>query len=193
MFLNNGLALFHQAWSIVWRRLQTQGLTSTLLWLYGRILPWITGVPLLGFSRITPNIYVGPQYRTRGKVKLEAHGIDAGVNLRLEYDDAASGLALTHYCYLPTVDDTPISLSDLEQGVAFITEQVQAGRKVYIHCAGGIGRAPTMAAAYFISQGMHPDEALALIRRRRPFIKPVPSQLEQLHRFAVHIQTDRQI
>jgi protein-tyrosine phosphatase len=56
---------------------------------------------------------------------------------------------------------------------------------VYIHCAGGVGRAPTLAAAYFITQGMTLDEALALIRRTRPFIHIMPAQMDQLRQFEV--------
>ena len=44
-------------------------------------------------------------------------------------------------------------MAHLLEGTAFAERIVNAGGKVYIHCAGGIGRAPTMAAAYFMSQG----------------------------------------
>ena len=117
---------------------------------------------------------------TRGKLSLERAGITAGVNLRAEFDDLAYGLALEHYCHLPTVDDDAIAAEDLERGVAFIRQQIDAGRKVYIHCAGGVGRAPTLAAAYLISTGMTLDEALAKIRRVRPFIFITSPQMAAL-------------
>lgn len=164
-------------------RLLNQGVRTTLAWGYGRGVPKITGVPWLRFSRVTPHIYVGPQYRAAGKRKLEALGINAGVNLRIEFDDAAHGLAFENYCYLPTVDDDAPAIEHLQEGVAFIGRVVAGGGRVYIHCAGGVGRAPTMAAAYFMSEGYTLDEALALIRRVRPFIKITPPQLAQLQRF----------
>jgi protein-tyrosine phosphatase len=74
-------------------------------------------------------------------------------------------------------------LDDLRQGVAFIHQVIAGGGKVYIHCGGGIGRAPTMAAAYFISQGLKFDEAVELIVKARPFINMTPAQMEQLKRF----------
>jgi protein-tyrosine phosphatase len=168
---------------IVVHRLRTQGLRTTLIWLYGRGVPKLTGVPLLQYSAITPEVYVGPQYGQRGKRVLEATGITGDLNLRTEFDDAAHGLALKHYCHLPTVDDDAISLEHLEQGIAFIREVTSNGGKVYIHCAGGVGRAPTMAAAYFISQGMALDDAIALIKRTRPFINIMPPQMDQLRCF----------
>jgi protein-tyrosine phosphatase len=60
---------------------------------------------------------------------------------------------------------------------------IDSGGKVYIHCAGGVGRAPTLATAYFITQGMTFDEAVALIRRTRPFINIMPPQFAQLKQF----------
>jgi protein tyrosine phosphatase (PTP) superfamily phosphohydrolase (DUF442 family) len=177
------LSSIRKAIRIVLHRLRTQGLRTTLLWLYGRGLPKLTGVPMLRFSEITPQIAVGPQYGRRGKRHLQAQGYTAGVNLRTEFDDAARGLDLEAYCHLPTVDDDAISLEHLEQGVAFIRAAVERGGKVYIHCAGGVGRAPTMAAAYFIDQGMALDDALALIQRARPFINIMPPQMARLREF----------
>ena len=177
------LRLAQKAPSILWDRLRNQGLHTTLVWIYGRGVPKLTGVPLLRFSQITPQILVGGQYRKRGKRKLEALGVTGGVNLRSEFDDAARGLALAEYCHLPTVDDAAPTLEHLAAGAAFIERVTSNGGKVYIHCAGGVGRAPTMAAAYFISQGIALDEAIALIKRTRPFIRIMPPQMAQLKRF----------
>lgn len=164
-------------------RLRTQGLWITLLWLYGRGLPFVTGIPIMKFSQITPEIYVGAQHQQAGKRKLERLGITGAVNMRIEFDDAAHGLALEHYCHLPTVDDAAPTLEHLQQGVDFIRRVTAGGGKVYIHCAGGIGRAPTMAAAYLISLGLSLDDAVALIKASRPFINIMPPQREQLKRF----------
>lgn len=172
-----------KALTILGRRLRNQGVKTTLIWVYGRGLPKLTGVPLLQYSAITPDIYVGPQFGRRGKVSLQRAGINAAVNMRTEFDDAAHGLALDRYLHLPTVDDDPPTVEHLNTGAEFIREAVAAGDKVYIHCAGGIGRAPTMAAAYFIREGMTLDEALALIKRTRPFIDIRPGQMERLREY----------
>lgn len=180
------IPIWHKArkgWRILTRRLRTQGVRTTLLWLFARGVPKVTGVPLLRHSEITPELYVGPQYGRRGKDALEQAGITAGVNLRTEFDDLAHGLALANYCHLPTVDDDAPSVEHLERGVAFVQEQIAAGRKVYIHCAGGVGRAPTLAAAYLISTGRTLDEAIATIRRARPFIDITPPQMAALVAF----------
>jgi protein-tyrosine phosphatase len=173
---------------IVTNRLRQQGLRTTLIWVYGRGWPKLTGVPLLKYSQVTPQILVGPQYSMAGKRKLEQLDIQYGVSLRQEFDDGAHGLALSHYCYLPTIDDDAPSLEDLHRGVLFIEQAIAEDGKVYIHCAGGVGRAPTMAAAYFLTQGMSLADALALIRKVRPFISITPVQMEQLERFQEQVR-----
>ena len=174
------LSLVRKSLGILVYRLQTQGLYTTLLWAYGRGLPALTGVPLLQFSRVTEQLYVGPQFKDSGKRMLEAQGIKACVNMRIEKDDAEFGLALERYLHLPTIDDSAPSFEHLDQGVAFIREIIQSGGKVYIHCGAGVGRAPSMAAAYLMAEGRSLEEALALIRKVRPFIKITPPQMQQL-------------
>lgn len=176
---------------IVRHRLRTQGLRTTLLWFLVRGTTFLTGVPTLRYTRITPQIFVGPQYRARGKAKLLRNGIRAGLSLRVEFDDAAHGLAMPRYCHLPTIDDTPPSLDHLYEGIAFVKQAVEAGEKVYIHCAGGIGRAPTMAAAYFMGQGDDLAGALSRIRAVRPFIRIMPSQMDQLKELESQLQEKR--
>ena len=169
-----------KGFAIVVRRLRTQGLVVTLHWLWSRGVPFVTGVPVVRYSAVTPQLWVGPQYRRWGKSVLERRGVTAGVNLRIEFDDAEHGLALADYCHLPTVDDDALTADHFERGVAFIREQVMRGGTVYIHCKAGVGRAPTMAAAYLIAEGMSADEAIALIKTVRPFITITPPQMEAL-------------
>lgn len=168
---------------ILIQRIRKQGLITTIVWLYARGVPIVTGVPILRYSKITDQLYIGPQYGKAGKTRLEAEGIHHSVNMRIEYDDAEHGVALDNYCYLPTVDDDAPKPEHLEQGVAFIDNAISNEGKVYIHCAGGIGRAPTIAAAYFIHTGMTLDEALHLIRQTRPFINVMPVQMVALKEY----------
>ena len=168
---------------IVADRFRSQGVGTTLLWVYARGVPKITGVPIIRYSEVTPQLFIGPQINKAGRRKLESVGIHNSVNLRVEHDDVASGVALANHLHLPTVDDAAISLDHIGKGIDFIREAVEAGGKVYIHCAGGVGRAPTMAAAYLISTGKTVDEALQLIIEARPFIRPMAPQVEQLKEF----------
>lgn len=176
---------------IATRRLRTQGLRTTAIWVYARGIPYLTGKPILTYSRITPEIYVGPQYKLGGKQRLEQAGIQYSVNMRVEFDDAEHGLDLKNYCHLPTVDDMSPSVEHLQKGIAFISDAVNGGGKVYIHCSAGVGRAPTMAAAYFLSQGHNLDEAIGMIKRVRPFINIMAPQMESLRQLDASLKSQR--
>ncbi len=112
--------------------------------------------------------------------------------MRIEFDDRIRDLALKEHCYIPIVNDHAPTLEQLNQGIAFVRRVIAEKGKVYIHCQGGLGRAPTMAAAYFISQGLTVGEAIRLIQRVRPFIEIKPAQMEQLRRFEAMRLGDRQ-
>jgi len=176
---------------ILWERLVEQGGRVTVLWAVDHVVRIVTGAPVRNVSEITPQLHVGGQHRQRGWERLKARGITAVVNLRIEFDDEGAGMAPRRYLYLPTVDDTPPSLEHLREGVAFITEEIEDGGGVYVHCGSGVGRAPTMAAAYLVSTGLRPEEAWAKIREKRPFIRPKPEQVAQVDRFAEVLRHDR--
>lgn len=167
-----------------WQQLFKQGLWLTLVESVEQITRLTTGAPTTRFSRLTPDVHVGGQHLRRGLPLLGQRGITAVVSLRGEYDDDAAGIAPPRYLYLPTVDNHAPPLAYLSQGAAFIQEEIKSGGRVYIHCWEGVGRAPTMAAAYLVSTGMTPAEAWVLIRRMRPFIRPTLAQIEQVERFA---------
>lgn len=126
----------------------------------------------------------GAQVNKIGKQTLELWGINGSVNMRIEYDDVAHDVALTHHCYLPTDHDHAPTSTQIQTGLAFIRQMVTTGNKVYIHCRSGTGRAPTMAAAYFVSQGYTLSKAMNLIQESRPFIQLSSRQMDQLKQFA---------
>ena len=55
-----------------------------------------------------------------------------------------------------------VALGDL------VADLQTAGKRVLIHCAGGMNRSGLLVAAALIRNGMAPAEAIALIRDRRP-------------------------
>jgi len=170
--------------NILWARLTQQGLRVTALWAADHIVRIATGAPIRSLSQITPCLHVGGQYRRRGWPRLAARGITAVVNLRVEFDDNDAGIAPPRYLYLSADDDHPPTLGQLRAGVAFMEQEIAQGGGIYVHCGAGIGRAPTMVAAYLVSTGLTPDEAWARIRAVRPFIRLKPVQVAQVERFA---------
>lgn len=164
-------------------RLFNQGPLISAMWMFNMIVRRLTGVDFKPYCEITPDLFVGGQFRKRGLPAMASWGISAVVSLRLEYDDRKAGIAPAHYLYLPTPDDGAPALNQLQEGTQFIQKEISSGGKVYIHCGAGVGRAATMAAAYLASTGLRVDEAWKKIRTVRPFIRPSVQQVSQLERF----------
>jgi len=174
-----------------WNQLTTQGLIMTLWAGADTIIRNVTGHPIRKLSEITPQLFVGGQPAMSFWDDLLSWGVLGVVNMRGEYDYAkqvnALGLPL-ELLHLPTIDTEAPTLDNLKKGVAFIQQHVQAGNGVYIHCWEGLGRGPTMAAAYLVSTGLSPNQAWDKIRETRPFIRPTDAQQQQLEAFARHHQ-----
>ena len=175
---------FAKAVRILTGRIRDQGLRTTVLWALDHAVRIVGGAPVRGLSQITPQIHLGGQHNRRGWRTLRARGVSAVVNMRIEYDDRAEGIAPERYLRLPTVDETAPTLAHLEQGVAFLEREIADGGVVYVHCASGIGRAATLVAAYLVRQGLSPEQAWARIQARRPFVRPEPAQVARLAEYA---------
>lgn len=173
---------------ILWGRLTEQGVRVSVLWAADHLVRVITGAPIRAVSQVTPQVHVGGQYRQRGWPRLRERGVTAVVNLRTEFDDEVAGIAPRRYLHLPTADDDPPSLKHLRTGVDFILKEIGRGGGVYVHCGAGVGRAPTMVAAYLVTTGLTADQAWASIRAVRPFIRPKPKQIAQIERFEEHLR-----
>ncbi len=166
------------------QQLRKQGLVTTLIEGFDQVVRLLTGAPTRRFSQYSGVLSLGGQVSRRGVTRLRQRGFTAVVNMRGEYDEQRHGFAPEHYCHLPTVDNHAPTLEQLRNGVTFIAQELDAGRGVYIHCWEGVGRAPTMLAAYLVSTGMKPAEAWARIKAVRPFIRPSLPQLHQVDLFA---------
>ncbi len=152
---------------------------------------YLRGVPLGRFSKITPTLFLGGQPNDKGIPQLKKWEVTAIVSMRMKvpkkaYQDA--GFTLLH---LPTVDQMPPTIADLQKGVKFIEEVTNQGGKVYIHCRFGEGRGPSMAIAYLMSQGLTLEDAITQVKKVRTFINPSLKQMLQLKEFEKLVQADK--
>jgi protein-tyrosine phosphatase len=79
----------------------------------------------------------------------------------------AHGLAVYR---LPIVDvGVPASTrrDDVAKTLAFMRASVAAGKRVAVHCIGGLGRTGTIAGCYLVSTGMRAVDARAILRDLR--------------------------
>ena len=167
-----------------WEWVTHRPLHLTGLRIYDQLSRRITGAPLQRYSQITPQLHIGGQHDARGMKAMQERGVTAVVNLRRKHDDARAGAAPEAYLHLPVPDNTAPTQEQLREGVDFITQQIEAGGAVYVHCGVGVGRASTLAAAYLVNTGLTPAEAWAKIRSVRPFIWPNRRQRASITRFA---------
>jgi protein-tyrosine phosphatase len=92
-------------------------------------------------------------------------------DLRTAYD--AAGVAFVH---LPVADGDAEALAiRLPAIVEAVATRIDAGDVVYLHCNGGMNRAPTAAIAYLhVRHGLPVAAALEFVKRRRtcvPYVR----------------------
>lgn len=143
----------------------------------------VFGLPQAKRSLVTPQLYVGGQYSLRAMPKLKKLGVTGIVNMRMHSIHSEGKFEDMHIVHLPTPDLHAPTIDQLQLGVTFITNEIKHGGKVYVHCHWGEGRGPTMAIAYLMSTGMVYDDAVALIKKARPFIYPTTPQVARLKEF----------
>ena len=56
--------------------------------------------------------------------------------------------------------------------MAKLVKMHEAGKNIFLHCAGGVGRAGTLACCLLVHQGFDTDDAVALVSEKRGRISP---------------------
>lgn len=138
----------------------------------------------LDYNHILDGIYIGTNQccQTHFDDKLREAGIEADISLEQERIDAPMGIKF--YFWLPVKNYEAPTADQFDLGVAILKNLVAKKTKVYVHCQNGHGRAPLLVAAYLVSQGKTPDEALAVIQSARPAIHLNDLQKQALMDFA---------
>lgn len=137
----------------------------------------------LEFNYIDDGIYIGNNQccQTHFDKRLKSEGISADISLEKDRVDEPRGVDF--YLWIPVVNLTAPTQDQLDLGVVNLEALIASGKKVYVHCKNGHGRAPTLVAAYFIKKGMTAEEAIEFIKKRRPAIHLEESQAAALKEF----------
>jgi atypical dual specificity phosphatase len=89
--------------------------------------------------------------------------------------------------HLPVENFEPPTIDQIERFVAFVDGQFDRNVNVAVHCLMGIGRTGTAIAAYRVSLGETPDEAIKGLREIRNFIE-TKEQEEMVRAYYRHLR-----
>ena len=143
---------------------------------------------------VAPGLAVGARFPPDAAPRLaRGHGISRVVDVRVEACDDETvlrthGITLLH---LPTEDTRAISQQKIRDGVAFVSDGLDRGEGVLVHCQYGIGRSALLALCVLVSRGEAPLDALERAKRVRRVISPSPEQLRAFVTFATRAKAER--
>lgn len=142
----------------------------------------------LEYNYIIDGIYIGTNQccQTHFNERLKRDGIEADVSLEEERIDTPFGIGF--YVWIPVRNRFAPTQEQFEFGVSVLEKLVAMKKKIYVHCKNGHGRAPTLVAAYLTKRGKTVEEALQLIKTKRPAIHLEEAQKKVLEDFAKNLK-----
>ena len=127
-------------------------------------------------NRIRDWLHIGSFRDTRDPALLHMHNI--GALLQLAGKSEQPGIVAL---YLPVGDGEPLPPGKLTQGVAFVSEQIAAGKRVLVACGAGISRSSTFAmAALMEEEGLDIFDAYRTVYANHPDALPHPELCQSL-------------
>jgi protein tyrosine phosphatase (PTP) superfamily phosphohydrolase (DUF442 family) len=147
----------------------------------------------LNMSWVTNHLAVGGRIRPEDIRSLRLLGITHVIDTRSEYCDDKQALAQEQIelLHLPTRDTFPLTVEQLIQGAEWVQQRMQNGARVLIHCEHGVGRSVLLTCAVLVAGGMHAQDALQLIQRKRWQAAPNHRQISRLKEFESAIAARR--
>lgn len=129
------------------------------------------------YSRVEDGLYLG------SSVDSPPPGTQAVMNLCGRQDPYKIGRSFWAPIYEagPGVAAKEPTLDLLRRAVGFIEEQRREGRTTYVHCMVGQNRSAAIVTAYLMQEhGMPREEALALVKNKRPIVELDPTFMRLL-------------
>jgi protein-tyrosine phosphatase len=144
-----------------------------------------------GFAEVGDGLLVGAYPLDAEDVsEIAGAGVDVVYNLvedeeyeAGERDTATAALAAAGVSEkrLPLVDYGNVPQAALDRAVDEVLDDLEAGRRVYVHCRAGWQRSATVAAGVLaLREGLPIEDALAVLRERKPTAEPLGHQRADL-------------
>lgn len=142
-------------------------------------------------SEIIPRLYVGDLAAAESPQVLATLGITHVVSAMPGHVALPPTSALPHLPPHQTLQRLQLPLQDspfselaafLPRATAWIAAALRdPGARVLVHCVQGVSRSSSIAAAFVLAQyGCTPEQALQLVRSKRPCAQPNPGFVSQL-------------
>lgn len=140
----------------------------------------------LDMDWVDDRLAVGAAFSPNQLDLLKDQGIGAVLDLRAEAADDPDLLRRhgIEFLHLGVPDGEAPHPTQLERGIAWVRAQWAQGRRVLVHCQGGLGRSPCFATALLMAEGLSLAEAFEKVKAARTAAALTSGQWEALRRFA---------
>lgn len=136
-------------------------------------------------DRVAPWLLIGPALRDEDYPSLRQFGVTHVVDLRAEHsDDPAFMKSLGYRWRRVTIRDREAPTAEqVDELVRWLDTHPAKDEALYLHCEGGLGRAPTVAMALLIRQRFSVSEAWGMVTTARAEASPTAVQRAWLEDF----------
>jgi len=138
----------------------------------------------LNANMVTEKLWIGG---LNSPALILSEGFNAVVDLREKDTDDYQMFLKRHgvdYLNVKIPDGKGAPPTILSEIIKWIKEKIRDGKKVLVHCNLGRGRSALVAAAYIVSMGVSPEEAVKIIKSKRSVIFLNDAQKQALYIFA---------
>lgn len=165
--------------------------------------PPVPGAYWLADGTVLAGEYPGAADEDEGRAKLSMF-LDAGIRTFIDLTEAreplepyaamlrelaaARGIAVRHLRFPIRDASLPASPALMAEILATMRREVAAGRPVYVHCWGGIGRTGTVAGCWLVDAGLDGPAAMARLAELRagtPDAATRSPETDAQHRFVL--------
>lgn len=123
----------------------------------------------LSYHKVDDLVFAGNNLCCQSQFDKEllSRGIYADISLEAERLDNPRGVK--YFFWFPWKEDTAPPKELINLALNVLDELLEQNIKTYIHCRNGHGRTTTFLATYFMrKKGISAEQALAIIKERRP-------------------------
>ncbi len=121
------------------------------------------------FTEIVPGLFLGRRPFDFDRESLDELNIGDVLDLTWEFGASRRVMSGRSYRSLPVLDGTAPTMEQFAEAVKWLTER--NGRSVLVHCALGNSRSASVVCAFLVARGMVPEEAIRLVRAKRPSVE----------------------